>query len=397
MFLLLAFFSLIVIFLLFLKRRYVDASQVEIPIPPIAHHENVKPLPKDNKTCLVTGGGGSVGRRLVELIIQRNLYNKVKILDVSKTWDPQDNRVEYIVGNICKSSDVNQAVSDCGTVFHLASIIDLRNGTFHKAKMHNINVVGTYNIINACITKGTRNLVYLSTMGHPRGTKNSPATEETTDYINSPDFSIYLSTKWKAEAAVLAANGHGSLRTCALRCNIIWGLRDRFNYSLFIKSSYYYLYGDPVHEYKEQPSTFLDSICDALLAAGNKLVTNPDVVSGKFYYVTDVGSLRMCELSRKITEKLSLKISRFMLTGILRKSLIFFSSFVDWLTGGQKNWALLQFTECALKFTFVEFYVSSEKAQRDLGYVPLTVDEGLERLKILHENLLKEEGKTKKE
>jgi len=372
-----------------------NASQVELPIPPLLQ-ENVKPLPKDNSTCLVTGGGGAVGRRLVELIIEKNLFNKIKILDLSKTWDPQDSRVEYIIGNICKTSDVNQAASGCGTVFHLASIIDLRNGPLHKAKMHNVNVIGTYNVINACIANGTRSLVYLSTMGHPRGTKQVPATEETTDYITSTDFSLYLSTKWKAEAAVLGVNRRGSLHTCALRCNIIWGLRDRFNYSTFINTSYNFLYGHPTQEYKEQPSTFLDSMCEALMAAGSRLVTNPGVVGGKFYFVTDEGTLRMCELAQKITDVLSLKIHTFKMTNLFRSLLLNFSSFMDWLTGGRKNWTLLQFTESALKFTFTEFSVSSEKAQRDLGHVPLTVNEGLKRLKILHENVLKEEGKTKK-
>jgi FlaA1/EpsC-like NDP-sugar epimerase len=60
-----------------------------------------------NKTYLIIGGGGFLGRYIVEQLLERGEKN-VKIFDLRKTWD--DPRVEFIVGDLTKLDSVTNAL-----------------------------------------------------------------------------------------------------------------------------------------------------------------------------------------------------------------------------------------------------------------------------------------------
>ena len=63
------------------------------------------------KRCLVIGGGGFLGRHIVEKLLA--IGADVNIFDIRKTFD--DKRIKFFVGNLC-----NKAVSTNGLICHLS-------------------------------------------------------------------------------------------------------------------------------------------------------------------------------------------------------------------------------------------------------------------------------------
>ena len=78
-----------------------------------------KPL----QSCLVTGGCGLVGRRLVEMLAEGGV-NRVVAFDIA---DPpagaEHAHVEWITGDLTKYEDVEQACEGVECVFHIGALV----------------------------------------------------------------------------------------------------------------------------------------------------------------------------------------------------------------------------------------------------------------------------------
>ncbi len=68
--------------------------------------------------------------------------------------------VTYCKCNVADFDSVDAATRGADAAVHLASVIDLRSSAHHQARMRNINIVGTHNVINACVANGLAALVY---------------------------------------------------------------------------------------------------------------------------------------------------------------------------------------------------------------------------------------------
>lgn len=173
---------------------------------------------------LVTGGGGFLGRRLIELalaaspgrdvrFLARGRYPEVEALGArGSSVDLTDPGAE---------GALREVVRGCDTVHHVASKAGVWGPYDEYAR---INVAGTERLLAACVAEGVRRFVYTSTpsvigYGHDaEGIESAPY---------PPTFETpYGETKAKAEQLVLAHNGRGGLATVALRPHLIFGPRD---------------------------------------------------------------------------------------------------------------------------------------------------------------------------
>ncbi len=75
-------------------------------------------------TCLVTGGSGIVGQRLVEMLVDRGA-KRVVSFDIAPK--PAEARISpeivYVKGDITKYEDVKAAATGCDCVFHIAALV----------------------------------------------------------------------------------------------------------------------------------------------------------------------------------------------------------------------------------------------------------------------------------
>lgn len=169
---------------------------------------------------LVTGGGGFLGRYIVEQLRDRG--EQVRIFSRGDYPELQRQGVEIIRGDLRDAGQVLAAVEGVDTVFHTAAIPGIWG---NWDLFHGINTQGTRHVIDACRRQGVTRLIY---------TSSPSVVYDGRPHLNA-DESLPYPTRWLchyphskalAEQSVLQANGNSGLLTIALRPHLIWGPRD---------------------------------------------------------------------------------------------------------------------------------------------------------------------------
>ena len=108
--------------------------------------------------ALVTGGGGFLGRYIVEKLIGRN--DSVRVLGRSRYPELQSLGVEIIQADLRDQTAVIKACERVEVVFHVAALPAI----WGKWKdFYGINVEGTKNVLTGCKAHRVSRLVYTST------------------------------------------------------------------------------------------------------------------------------------------------------------------------------------------------------------------------------------------
>lgn len=177
--------------------------------------------------ALVTGGGGFLGRYIVEQLLERGdavtVFARGSYPELVQAGayvargDLQDEQAVHAAFNEGSSS------GPFDVVFHVAAKAGLW-GPWET--FYNTNVVGTRNVIAACRAHGIHRLVYTSSPSVVFDNRPHEGCDESLPYPLRYE-SSYPQTKAMAEQMVLAANGQDGLLTVSLRPHLIWGPRDR--------------------------------------------------------------------------------------------------------------------------------------------------------------------------
>ena len=173
--------------------------------------------------ALVTGGGGFLGRYIVEQLLARG--DRVRTFGRGAYPELEAIGVEVVRGDIRHRDAVAAACRGVDCVYHAASMpgIGMQGRIYEE-----INHFGAVGVLRGCRATDVPRLVYTSSPSVVFDGRNQSGIVESTPY----DFewmwsnrAWYSLTKARAEQAVLAANDD-TLRTCALRPHLIWGPRD---------------------------------------------------------------------------------------------------------------------------------------------------------------------------
>ncbi|MEX2187748.1 MAG: NAD-dependent epimerase/dehydratase family protein [Pirellulales bacterium] len=173
---------------------------------------------------LVTGGGGFLGQAIVRRLVARG--DTVRTFQRGEYPALAAMNVECIRGDLTDRDAVGRAVKGCDTegcdaVIHTAA----KAGVWGPLEAyHRANVLGTRNVIDACLAAGVRRLVYTSSPSVVFDGRDESGINESVPYP-SRYLAHYPRTKAEAERMVLAANGP-ALATVALRPHLIWGPGD---------------------------------------------------------------------------------------------------------------------------------------------------------------------------
>jgi UDP-glucose 4-epimerase len=108
---------------------------------------------------LVTGGAGYLGSHLAKELIKRG--EKVRIFDIQETkYIPKD--AEFLKGDMRDIKDVNKAMEDVDTVFHLAFVQSLSK--LKENVRYDININGTENFLKVALKNNVKRFVHTSTI-----------------------------------------------------------------------------------------------------------------------------------------------------------------------------------------------------------------------------------------
>lgn len=170
---------------------------------------------------LVTGGGGFLGRYLVELLVARG--HRVRSLARGRYDFLDALGVEQHQGDLRDAVAVFAAAKGVDVVFHTAAIASI----FGKWQtFYGTNYLGTLNVLEACLHHHVGKLIYTSSPSVTFDGSDQRGIDESVPY-SKRFLAYYPQTKALAEQTVLAANGVGGVATCAIRPHLIWGPRDQ--------------------------------------------------------------------------------------------------------------------------------------------------------------------------
>ena len=131
---------------------------------------------------LVTGGEGFIGSTLVDHLLQLGAevraYVHYKPYGSAGYLAGREDDVEILAGDVRDGERVSDAVAGCDTVFHLAALIGIPYSYVAPESYIQTNVVGTYNVVNACRRHGTRRMVHTSTSETYGTALTAPISEE---------------------------------------------------------------------------------------------------------------------------------------------------------------------------------------------------------------------------
>jgi UDP-N-acetylglucosamine 4,6-dehydratase/UDP-glucose 4-epimerase len=148
-----------------------------------------------DKTILITGGTGSLGqaltKRLLEMgpkairIFSRNESKQIEMENIFK-----DDRLRFFLGDVRDLPRLNKAVEDVDFVFHAAALKHVPKIEYNPFEAIKTNILGSENIINACLINNVEKAVCIST-----------------DKAVSP-LNIYGATKLLMEKLFVTANNY---------------------------------------------------------------------------------------------------------------------------------------------------------------------------------------------
>jgi UDP-N-acetylglucosamine 4,6-dehydratase (inverting) len=124
----------------------------------------------ENSTILITGGTGSFGHTFIPMTLEE--YNPKKIVvfsrDEMKQWEMKklfegDKRVKFLIGDVRDKDRLYRALDGIDYVVHAAATKIVPTAEYDPFECVKTNVMGAMNLIDACIDKGVKRIVALST------------------------------------------------------------------------------------------------------------------------------------------------------------------------------------------------------------------------------------------
>ena len=244
-----------------------------------------------NSTILLTGGTGSFGHTFVPMTIVR--YNPKKLIiysrDEMKQWNmaklfKDDPRVRFFIGDVRDKERLYRALDGVDFVVHAAATKIVPTAEYNPFECIKTNVHGAMNLVDACIDRGVKKLVALST-----------------DKASSP-VNLYGATKLVSDKVFIAGNAYAgakNTRFAVVRYGNVMGSRGSvIPFFLETAKSGVLTITDP------RMTRFMTS-----LEQGVELVWHAfdDMVGGEIY-VKKIPSMNICDIAKAVDPGCAQKI-----------------------------------------------------------------------------------------
>jgi UDP-N-acetylglucosamine 4,6-dehydratase (inverting) len=127
----------------------------------------------NGKSILVTGGTGSFGKKFVETILLQYpeierlvVYSRdeLKQFEMAQKFSGESFRqLRYFIGDVRDKERLSRALENIDIVIHAAALKQVPACEYNPFEAVKTNIIGAQNVIEACIDKGVKNVVALST------------------------------------------------------------------------------------------------------------------------------------------------------------------------------------------------------------------------------------------
>lgn len=323
--------------------------------------------------CVVTGGSGFVGQRLVEMLVERGAKHVVSFDIVPKPADGWDHpAIEYVVGDLRNRDEVFAAVKGADCVWHNGAAV----GPYHPTQLYvDVNYTGTLNVIDACKAHGVKKIVMSSSPSTRFDGKDVDGlTEEQMPTLPQARYlQEYAKTKAMGEVAMRKACCD-DLMTVAVAPHQVYGPRD----NLFLPNllevaalGRLRIFGKGMNRIC---FSHVDNYAHGLIIAERALCKGSPAL-GKFYIVTDGATHPMPEGYALFWKELDRAVVGMGFSSVYRKfslPLWFMMSlaYVCNVIGFMFN-TKLKLNPFAVKMLTMHRWFTISAAEQDLKYKPI--------------------------
>jgi len=206
---------------------------------------------------LVTGATSMIGRKTAEELLRHGHDVQILQRGVSSLDVP------VYRGDIRDVTAVHDAVAGCDVVIHAAAKVGLVGSL---TEFHDINVVGTQNVMNAAVAAGSRGVVYVSSPSVSYST--TPVLGAVSPPARDDVLGYYSQTKSVAERAVLS---DARIAAVALRPHLVWGPGDMQLVGRIVERARQRRLALVNRGEAVVDSTYIDNVSDALVAAAERI------------------------------------------------------------------------------------------------------------------------------
>ena len=169
---------------------------------------------------LVTGGTGLVGSHLLYHLVLENdrvraIHMRSSDLNAVKNIfsyystesEALFNKIRWVEADLNDVPALEQAFKDITQVYHCAAMISFVPSDYQK--MRRVNIEGTTNIVNLCISNHIEKLCFVSSIAAIENDSEGIMMDESDNWNNASDKSGYAITKYGAEMEVWRASQEG--------------------------------------------------------------------------------------------------------------------------------------------------------------------------------------------
>lgn len=338
-------------------------------ISPISGNDN------RDETLLITGVPGWLGNRMIDIMINGDRFGNHKTnRKVRVLLEPRfkgllslPSNYEIVYADITNKQQVNEAVKNVSTVFHLAGAIYPKNIDV----LYKVNEEGTKNLVDACIEQKVRRFIFMSTdstCGH--GTAEQPVFNE---HTAATPYKNYGKSKYLAEKYILDKTKEGKIDGTSLRGFWFFGPFAPARQLTFVNMFYWprqLVFGNGKNL---RSISHTDNIIEAFFQAEK----NPTTYGNWYWIGNDQPHPKVDDIYNSIANALGVPYKPLYIPKFMCRCFELLDSFL-----GKFNW-LHPTIHAAGKFDY-DIAGDIDKAKRDFGYSPkVTLEDAAKELKEL--------------
>jgi dihydroflavonol-4-reductase len=153
--------------------------------------------------CFVTGATGFLGSHVARQLLANGAHLRLLVRATSRTDNIDDLLAERVLGDLRDPATLKKGMSGCECVFHVAA--DYRLWARNGQELYDSNVEGTRNVLQAARDTGIRRVIYTSSVATMGFGNNGRLTDERTPVTIANMIGDYKRSKFMAEQLVIEA------------------------------------------------------------------------------------------------------------------------------------------------------------------------------------------------
>ena len=244
----------------------------------------------DESSVLITGGTGSLGKSLVEYLLNETKVRRIAVFSRDELKQHQlrhhfqDNpRLRWFLGDVRDLERLKRALHKVDYVIHTAALKQVDTGEYNPMEFIKTNVLGSQNVIEAAIETGVKKVVALST-----------------DKASSP-INLYGATKLTADKLFVAANNYSHAYGTAF--SVV-----RYGNVMGSRGSVIPFFQDLASQGKPLPITDLrmTRFWISIESAVKFVIDSLEMMTGGELYVPKIPSMKIVDLAQAVSPEAKL-------------------------------------------------------------------------------------------